>query len=220
MVRRGVAAAEGIPATAKAALFVTVDLATLTGQAGPGRTRAGTICGGTATGTLVAPETVRRLACDADLIPAVLGTRGEVLDLGRRKRLFTSAQTRALWLRDGGCTFPGCSIPAQWADAHHLWHWADGGPTDLSWAALLCGRHHTVVHQRRYSGQVTADGVVWDLTAGAYDDFLARRRVRTGSVDDEARHAVGLPLASEEAAPLPPTGTDGGFTPGPPPDWR
>ena len=87
-------------------MFVTVELATLTGQAGSGDTRAGSICGGTATGTLIAPETVRRLACDADLIPVVLGTRGEVLDLGRRKCLFTSAQTRALWLRDGGCTFP------------------------------------------------------------------------------------------------------------------
>ena len=108
------------------------------------RTGAGT----TLTGELLAPETVRRIACDAAIIPAVLGSRGEVLDLGRTARLATPKQLQALWIRDQGCTFPGCSRPPSWCDAHHVWHWCDGGPTDLSNLALLCPRHHTIVHQK------------------------------------------------------------------------
>ena len=130
-------------------------------------------------GTLLAPETVRRIACDAALIPAVLGTGGEVLDWGRERRLFTPAQVKRLWLRDGGCTYPGCATPAQWCDAHHLTHWADGGPSDLANAALLCGHHHTVVHQRRLAGQVRTEPgevpVEWDLQRGSYDAHLAER---------------------------------------------
>ena len=123
-------------------------------------------------GELLGPETVRRLACDAGVVPVVLGTQGEVVDLGRRHRLFTGAQVRALWLRDGTCSFPDCTVPATWCDAHHLWHWADGGPTDLDHAALLCGRHHTVVHTKGYHGEVHAGSVRWDLTEGAYDHWL------------------------------------------------
>jgi hypothetical protein len=94
-------------------------------------------------------------------------------------------------LRDGGCTYPGCDAPPQWADGHHLVHWADFGPSDLSNAALLCGRHHTTVHTRRLAGRVVHEGagtgsgggarggggelVEWDLTRGSYDDLLARR---------------------------------------------
>lgn len=109
----------------------------------------------------------------------MLGTAGQVLDWGAARRLFTPAQTKRLWLRDGGCTYPGCTAPPSWADAHHLVHWADGGRTDLDNAALLCGRHHTIVHQRRLAGAVLndADGhrVEWDLVRGSYDALLAHR---------------------------------------------
>ena len=123
------------------------------------RTGAGT----TLTGELLAPETVRKMACDAHFIPVVLGSRGEVLDLGRTVRLATPKQVQALWIRDGGCTFPGCSRPPAWCVAHHVWHWCDGGPTDLSNLALLCPRHHTIVHQKGYTATVTATGVTWHL---------------------------------------------------------
>jgi hypothetical protein len=70
-------------------------------------------------------------------------------------------------------------MPPHWTDAHHLVHWADFGPSDLDNAALLCERHHTIVHSRRFSGQVltdpTGEHVTWDLTQGSYDDLLARR---------------------------------------------
>ena len=138
--------------------------------------------GSTATGVLLSPEVVRRVACDAALIPHVLGTAGEDLDLGRVVRLFTRAQRRRLWRRDRGCTYPGCTAPAAWAKAHHVLHWVDGGPSDIDNAALLCQRHHTFVHDRRLWAQVRARPdelgryVVWDLHPGSYDRHLERLR--------------------------------------------
>ena len=53
------------------------------------------------------------------------------LDVGRAARTVTTAQTKALRVRDGGCVHPGCSRTAAYCDAHHVVHWADGGPTSL-----------------------------------------------------------------------------------------
>ncbi|MEU8156618.1 DUF222 domain-containing protein [Micromonospora sp. NPDC048986] len=98
-------------------------------------------------GLRLTPDTVRRLACDAAILPAVLGGAGQVLDVGRQRRLITGPLRRALVLRDGGCAFPGCDRPSRWCAAHHIRHWADGGPTSLDNAVLLCGHHHRHVHQ-------------------------------------------------------------------------
>jgi hypothetical protein len=62
------------------------------------------------------------MACCAGIIPAVLGTTGQVLDLGRERRLFTGAARRALILRDRGCAFPGCDRPPKWTEGHHILH--------------------------------------------------------------------------------------------------
>lgn len=139
---------------------------------------AGTVLGSVAAGTLIPAGRLRRLACDAAVIPAVLGASGELLDLGRERRLFSTPQRRELWRRDGGCTMPGCSTPGAWADAHHLWHWIDGGPTDLTNAALLCGRHHTLVHQQELRGWVdeASNRVMWDTAPGSYAAGVQRRR--------------------------------------------
>ncbi len=96
------------------------------------------------------------MACDAGLLPVVMDGPSHVLDLGRASRPFTPAQVKALWLRDGSCTIPGCGMPAQWADAHHIRHWADGGPSDLGNATLLCGYHHWWVHNHRLAPETTA----------------------------------------------------------------
>jgi Domain of unknown function (DUF222) len=175
LCRRAVQAGGSVPAIAKTQLFVMTDWDVLSS----GVRGAGTTVGGSGRGSLLAPETVRRLACDASVIPVVLGSAGEIVDQGRAVRLFTPAQVRRLWLRDGGCTYPGCSMPPDWTDAHHLVHWADFGPSDLANAALLCERHHTIVHQRRLAGQVVngpgGEHVDWDLAHGSYDELLARR---------------------------------------------
>jgi HNH endonuclease len=96
-------------------------------------------------------DTARRLACDAGLIPAVLGAASERLDVGRLRRLVTPAIRRALNLRDGGCRFPGCDRPVAWCDAHHLLSWIQGGQTCLANMILLCRRHHVLVHEYDWS---------------------------------------------------------------------
>ena len=152
--RRAAAAGGAAPATAKAALFVTVDLEDL-------RTRTG--AGTTTSGAPLAPETIRRMACDAMIIPVVLGTHSEVLDVGRAKRLFTPGILRAMWLRDKGCTIPGCTAPPGWCDGHHIIAWVDGGATSLLNGALLCPRHHTIAHQRGWTATATATEVTWHI---------------------------------------------------------
>ncbi|MGN6634170.1 MAG: DUF222 domain-containing protein, partial [Oryzihumus sp.] len=102
-LRRSTAAGGEAPAQTKAQVFVTMTLEDLKDGCG-----SGTVLGN---GTLLAPETVRRIACDAGLIPVVLCTYSVVLDLGRTRRLVTPGLLKALWLRDGGCTIPGCHAP-------------------------------------------------------------------------------------------------------------
>jgi hypothetical protein len=105
---------------------------------------------------------VRRLACTAKIIPAVLGGRSEVLDLGRSRRLFSRAQRKALALRHKRCRARGCRVKAAWTEAHHLRQpWSEGGATDLDDGTLLCCFHHHKAHDPRYETRVHADG---DLT--------------------------------------------------------
>ncbi|WP_405430404.1 DUF222 domain-containing protein [Micromonospora sp. NBC_00617] len=110
------------------------------------------------TGFDLAPESVRRLACDAAILPAVLGSAGQTLDVGRQRRLITGPLRRALVLRDRGCAFPGCDRPPRWCDAHHIHHWADGGDTSLDNAVLLCGHHHRHVHHSEWTVRLGRDG--------------------------------------------------------------
>ncbi|MEU7674119.1 DUF222 domain-containing protein [Micromonospora taraxaci] len=109
-------------------------------------------------GLRLTPATVRRLACDATILPAVLGGAGQVLDVGRQRRLVTGPLRRALVLRDGGCAFPGCDRPPRWCAAHHIRHWADGGPTNLDNAVLLCGHHHRHIHHSEWTVRLGDDG--------------------------------------------------------------
>ena len=95
-------------------------------------------------------ETARRLACDAGIIPVVLGSRGEPLDIGRLSRTVPTGMRRALELRDGGCRFAGCDRPAHWCEAHHILFWARGGPTCLTNLVLLCRHHHAMVHEGQW----------------------------------------------------------------------
>ncbi len=161
--RRATAAGDRLPGATRTQLFITVTLDELRTATG-----AGTVIGSVAGGALLGPETIRKLACDATIIPTVLGCNSEILDQGRAERLFTPAQLKALWLRDRHCTFPDCHIPAQWCDAHHLKHWIDDGATDLANGALLCGRHHTIVHRDQLAGTLIDGQVLWDRRPGSY----------------------------------------------------
>jgi hypothetical protein len=135
-------------------LSVLIDFQTLLGQlAGNG------ICE-LFDGTPISPDTVRRLACDAALIPMVLGSRGEVLNQGRRIYLPTVAQRHAVAVRDRHCAFPGCRRPAKWTDVHHIVAFkpgaATGGTTDLDNLLLLCDKHHHMVHEQQWRLNGTA----------------------------------------------------------------
>jgi len=100
------------------------------------------------TGAEVSVGEARRLACNAGILPLVLGGDSLPLDLGRSRRFFAPQQKIALARRDGGCVFPGCDRPPAWTDAHHAKvGWADGGRTDVRDGCLLCGFHHRLVHR-------------------------------------------------------------------------
>ncbi|HYN29750.1 MAG TPA: DUF222 domain-containing protein [Dermatophilaceae bacterium] len=198
--RRSVAAAESLPVQAKATVVVTMTLGDLQERSG-----CGTTVGSPGPEHVLSPETVRRMACDGQVVPVLLGSKGEVLDLGRLVRCFTPGQLRLLRLRDRHCTFPGCTMPGSWCDGHHVRHWADDGPSDPGNGALLCPRHHDVVHRDRLLAIVTARGggehglvtpaVTWDLAPGSYDRALERWRAE--EADERARR--GAPPGGGEA---------------------
>ena len=97
-------------------------------------------------------ERIRKIACDADILPAVMNTRSARLNLGRKARSASREQRLALVARDGpGCAFPGCDRPYGWTDAHHIQHWADGGTTDLDNLVLTCGTHHDLIHHHGWT---------------------------------------------------------------------
>ncbi|HWU20643.1 MAG TPA: DUF222 domain-containing protein, partial [Nocardioides sp.] len=101
--------------------------------------------------TVISASEARRLACTAKIVPAVLGGRSEILDLGRARRLYTPPQRKAMRLRDQRCRAEGCTIPAAWCEAHHLKRWSEGGKTDLDDGTLLCSHHHHRAHDNRYT---------------------------------------------------------------------
>jgi len=98
-------------------------------------------------GTVIDAASARRIACDAAVSRVLMRGESEVLDVGRTTRVVPSAVRRALILRDKACTHPGCTRPHHWCDAHHVVHWADGGPTSLDNLVLLCRRHHREAHR-------------------------------------------------------------------------
>ncbi|MDG9672548.1 HNH endonuclease signature motif containing protein [Micromonospora sp. DH14] len=134
--------------------------------------RAGTL----ETGTRLTPGAVRRLACDAGVLPAVLDGNSQVLDVGRQRRLFTGPLRRALVLGDGGCAFPGCDRPPRWCDGHHIRHWAHGGVTALGNAVLLCGYHHRLIHHGDWTVRIAADGRPEFLPPSWLDPLRTPRR--------------------------------------------
>jgi hypothetical protein len=124
---------------------VTVPLEVLHGAVSPS---AGTVAELDSVGP-VSGEAARRLACDASVMRVVLGGRSEPLDVGRRSHVVSPSIRRAVIVRDRRCRFPGCDRPHTWCDAHHVVHWADGGPTSLSNLVLLCRSHHRLIHRPR-----------------------------------------------------------------------
>jgi hypothetical protein len=106
----------------------------------------------------ISAKAVERLACDCNVTRILLDSDSLVIDVGRSKRVISPAQRRALNLRDKGCRWPGCDRPASWTEGHHLIHWVRGGPNELPNLALLCHRHHWMVHEGNWQLVKTDDG--------------------------------------------------------------
>jgi len=104
-------------------------------------------------GVPVSPETARRLTCDAGIIPMVLGSDSEPLDIGRKTRTIPPAIRRAIEQLHHGCAWSGCDAPLSWCDIHHMVHWANGGSTSVSNCIPYCRKHHTVIHRDDTTGR-------------------------------------------------------------------
>ncbi|MER7555751.1 DUF222 domain-containing protein [Nocardioides sp. NPDC126508] len=111
-------------------------------------------------GTTISAAEARRMACNATVIPWVLGGDSEVLDAGRASRLFQPIQRKALRLQHKCCQANGCDVPPEWCDAHHLNPWATGGKTNLKDGALLCLHHHRLAHNPAYLPERLPDGTI------------------------------------------------------------
>ncbi len=125
-------------------LAISVDMATLSKE-------PGSMAAELEWSQPIPAETARRLACDAAITPIIDG------EADRTSRVVPGALRRALIARDKGCRFPGCDCPAAWTDAHHIKHWADGGPTTLDNLILLCRRHHRLVHEEGWTLELAPD---------------------------------------------------------------
>lgn len=125
----------------------------------------------------IAAATVRQIACDADIIPVVLGGQGRILDIGRASRVFPPHIRKAITARDGGCAFPQCTIPAPWCEAHHINYWSRGGSTGAGNGTLLCSHHHHLVHKEQWTIQLRS-GVPWFIPPPHVDPRQVPRRNR------------------------------------------
>ena len=126
---------------ARAEIVVHVDLETL---------KSGLHAGGTcrtALGADLPVETVRRLACEAEILPVVLDGRSVPIDVGRSKRLATVHQRRALEAIHPTCAIPDCEVIFDHCNVHHIDYWENGGSTDLNNMIPLCSRHHHAAHE-------------------------------------------------------------------------
>jgi hypothetical protein len=169
-------------------LIVHVDADALS-RDGPGRVQVDD-------GPALAPETARRLGCDASL-QALIKRGRRALFVGRRTRAIPPALNLALRERDRGCRFPGCDNH-RWVDGHHIVHWAHGGETSLDNLVLLCRRHHRLVHEGGFSVERMPDGrlVFRNPRGERLEDVPERPRGSLAELRTRNRHA-GLVIDRE-----------------------
>jgi hypothetical protein len=122
-------------------VIVLIDYQTLVGE-----WHASSLCE-TIDGTPIPADTVRRYCCQANIIPAVLGSDGQPLDVGAGSRLATPAQRRGIYSMYRTCAIPGCCTPVSDCEIHHLDEWIHHQLTDLTRLIPLCKRHHHLIHE-------------------------------------------------------------------------
>jgi hypothetical protein len=149
-------------------------------------------------GVPVSALTLQTLACIGEVKAVLVDDAGHPLDVADTHRIFTPRQRAAVIARDRHCTYPGCTAPPPWCDAHHITWASRGGATTIDNAALLCGYHHRHVHRTDQTATLTAGRVVWHASARSGPDAAAARPITRA--DDavralarrwRARHADG-----------------------------
>lgn len=170
------------------------------------REQAGRLAGGH---NLTAGE-LRRLLCDGVILPVVLGSSSEPLDVGRRQRLVTPGIRRALEARDRGCAFPGCRTVPDQCEAHHIVPWWAGGVTSVENLVLLCPHHHGTVEPLRFWHDTGAPSR-WQVRRGGdgHPEFLPPARPRPSPAPAPLRNQRTHAAVANARRPL---------TPAPPPD--
>jgi hypothetical protein len=153
---------------------------------------------------------LRRLCCDAEIVPVVLGGSSEPLDVGRAKRLVTDGMRTALTVRDGGCAFPGCDVRPESCEAHHIVPWWADGSTALGNLVLLCHHHHGLVEPAKYGlrdqwlVEIAADGLPQFIPPARFDPARhPRRHQRRRSPDGAPARRTPAPGSSPPRACAP-----------------
>jgi hypothetical protein len=118
----------------------------------------------------VSASTVRKIACDADVIPVLLGGQGRILDIGLASRVFPQHIRKAITARDQGCAFPGCTIPASWTQANHVIPFAVEQRTCVDQGCLLCPYHHDLVDREGWACEMRDGMPCWTPPHWLADD--------------------------------------------------
>jgi hypothetical protein len=141
-------------------------------------------------GVAITGDAARRLACDAGICRVLTNGRSEPLDLGRKTATYSPAQWRFVAIRDGGCAFAGCDQPVHRCDLHHVIYFArgssEGGTTSVHNGAMLCPRHHHLVHEGGFT--LTRNPITGQIDTRRPDGTLLRTRPRSTPLDPTARH--------------------------------
>ena len=168
--------------------------------------------------TTCPPSAVRRLACDAAILPIVLGSDSQPLDVGTEQRYVTRYIRRALIKRDKGCVV--CKAPPWQCHAHHLIHWIDGGPTSITNLVLLCAGHHRAVHAGQWA--ITITGGIVAVTRPTWTTPGTTTAADLANLTDLARYAPRPPAGrspstrttnTPTASPPPPSPSRPGHSP-------
>ncbi|MFM1839110.1 MAG: hypothetical protein RIS37_376, partial [Actinomycetota bacterium] len=109
-------------------------------------------------------ETIRRMACEAEIIPVVLNSKGVVIDIGRASRLATRYQRKAIEAMYSHCAIPDCKVPIAQCQPHHIAYWRDEGPTNMNNLVPLCPQHHRNVHEGNWGLRLSASNRALTVT--------------------------------------------------------
>lgn len=144
-------------------------------------------------GTPVSTRVAAHAACGGTVQRVVLGADGRIVGLGSSERIFTTAQRRAISVRDRECLIPGCHVPAAWCEIHHVTEHARGGPTHTDNGVALCWHHHRTLDTSGW--QIRTRGGVPQVRGPAWWDPARRWRTppprgpRPGAEPPHARRA-------------------------------